>query len=101
MNLERLLSVAGWVVPSAILLLIPKCPVCLAAYVAAWTGLGQSVSAATNLRAWLLIFSAGLLAFVAARSWMRVTPNAAHETKCALAETRCPESALPFVVQLN
>lgn len=76
MNLERFLSVVGWVVPSAILPLIPKCPMCLAAYVAAWTGLGLSVSAATNLRACLLIFFAGLLAFLAARSWMR------RHTKC-------------------
>jgi len=71
MNLERFLSVVGWVVPSAILALIPKCPVCLAAYVATWSGIGLSVSAATNLRAWFLIFSAGLLAILAARSWMR------------------------------
>jgi hypothetical protein len=70
MNLERLLSVLGWVVPSAILALIPKCPVCLAAY-------------------------------VAARSWMRRHTNAANETKCALVETRCPESELPFVVRVN
>jgi len=76
MSLELFLSLAGWVVPSAILALIPKCPVCLAGYVAAWTGLGLSVSAATSLRASLLIFSFGLLAFLAARSWMRL------HTKC-------------------
>jgi hypothetical protein len=76
MNLERFLSVVGWVVPSAILALIPKCPVCVSAYVAAWTGLGLSVSVATHLRASLLIFSAGLLAFLAARNWMR------RHTKC-------------------
>jgi len=76
MNLERLLRIAGWVVPSAILALIPKCPVCVSAYVAAWSGIGLSVSAATNLRGCLQIFSAGLLAFLAARSWMR------RHTKC-------------------
>lgn len=76
MNLERVLSVVGWVVPSAILELIPKCPVCLAAYVATWTGLGLSVSVATHLRASLLILSAGLLGFLAARSCMR------RHTKC-------------------
>ena len=72
MSFQRLLSIAGLVAPSAILALIPKRPVCLAAYVAAWTGLGLSVSVATHLRTSLLILSVGLLTFVAARSWMRI-----------------------------
>ena len=75
MSFQRLLSIAGLIAPSAILALIPKCPVCLGAYVAAWTGLGLSVSAATHLRTSLLILSVGLLVFVAARSWMRIRPK--------------------------
>ena len=51
----RIREVIAWLVPSAILALIPKCPLCLAAYVAVWTGIGLSFTAATYLR-WTLLF---------------------------------------------
>src|SRR5271168_870220 len=41
---------------------IPKCPVCVAAHVAFWTGLGLSFAAATHLR-WSLLFLSGLALF--------------------------------------
>ena len=65
-------EIAGWIIPGAILALLPKCPVCLAAYVAIWTGLGLSFSAATHLRAGLLILCVGLILFSAARNARRV-----------------------------
>ena len=45
--LRRFREILAWVLPSAILVLVPKCPVCLAAYVVLWTGLGLSLSTAT------------------------------------------------------
>jgi hypothetical protein len=47
-------EIFAWVLPSAILVLVPKCPACLAAHVTLGTGLGLSLSTATYLR-WVLL----------------------------------------------
>ncbi len=60
-------EIAGWNVPSATLALLPKCPLCVAAYVALATGIGISLPAATHLRAMLVVICAASLAFLAAR----------------------------------
>jgi hypothetical protein len=52
---RRVREFFAWVLPSAILVLVPKCPACLAAYVLLWTGLGLSLSTANYLR-WILLF---------------------------------------------
>ena len=39
-RLRRGTETAGWVIPSATLALLPKCPLCVAGYVALATGLG-------------------------------------------------------------
>jgi hypothetical protein len=69
---RRAVNLAGWIVPSAILALIPKCPICLAAYVALWTGLGLSVAAAANLRMLLIVVCVISLVFLAARQTRRL-----------------------------
>lgn len=61
----------GWTLPSAVLVLLPKCPMCLAAYIAAATGLGVSVSTAAQLRVLLLFLSVAALTLVAAKGLRR------------------------------
>ena len=65
-------NVTGWIIPGAILTLIPKCPMCLAAYVAVWTGIGVSLSTAAHLRMSLLVLSLGLILFLAAINTARL-----------------------------
>jgi hypothetical protein len=68
---RRCLDIAGWIVAGAILALMPKCPACLAAYVAIGTGVGLSLSTATRLRASLLFLCVALLLYLAVRRLRR------------------------------
>ncbi|MEP6704814.1 MAG: hypothetical protein ABJB34_08415 [Acidobacteriota bacterium] len=55
-------SAARWLLPGALFIIIPKCPLCIVAYVAAFTGIGLSVAAAESIR--LLLMTTCIAAFV-------------------------------------
>ena len=63
--LRRGREVGAWALPTAVLALTPKCPACLAAYVAIWTGLGLSFSTASYVRISLLILCCASLLYLA------------------------------------
>src|SRR5580704_18257802 len=48
-------SASGCVGSGTLLVLLPKCPVCIAAYLTLWTGAGAAMSVATHLRPMLAI----------------------------------------------
>ena len=68
--LRRALGIWQWLLPTAILALLPKCPACLAGYVLIWTGVGLSFSTAGVVRTTLLVLSIAMLVFLAAK-WLR------------------------------
>jgi hypothetical protein len=58
---------AGGAASIGVWVLMPKCPVCLAAYVALWTGLGLSFATAQYVRWSLLLLSATALHYLVAK----------------------------------
>jgi len=58
---------ARWILPGALLAVLPKCPACLAVYIAMGTGIGISVSTATYLRMALIVLCLASLAYLTAK----------------------------------
>ncbi|MGC1296016.1 MAG: hypothetical protein WA869_13360 [Alloacidobacterium sp.] len=56
---------SGGVLPGALLVLMPKCPMCVVAYIALATGVGVSVSTATYLREGVLVLCIVALGYLA------------------------------------
>lgn len=72
--LPRWRDAVQWAVPGVILVLMPKCPMCVAAYVALITGVGLSLSTAAHLRMLVLVLCLTSLAFLTVRTGARRRP---------------------------
>jgi hypothetical protein len=53
-RVRRSLAVTRWSLPAVVLVLLPKCPACLAAYIALGTGVSLSLASSSYLRVSLL-----------------------------------------------
>jgi hypothetical protein len=54
-----------WLFPTALLVLMPKCPMCVAAYIALFTGIGVSVTTALWIQILMVALCAGSLVYLA------------------------------------
>lgn len=63
--LRRGISASAWLLPGSLLVLMPKCPACFAAYIALFTGVGISMPAASGLRLFLIVACAASLLLLA------------------------------------
>jgi hypothetical protein len=63
-SVRRVREVFAWGLPGAILVLVPKCPACLAAHVTLWTGFGLSLSTATSVHSLMLFLCVASLLFL-------------------------------------
>ena len=76
--LRRGISASAWLLPGSLLVLMPKCPVCFAAYIALFTGVGISIPAASGLRLALIVACCAsllLLAFLYLRKYLASRNN--------------------------
>ena len=76
---RRFLNFIGWMVPSAILALIPKCPACVAGYAVIGTSVGFSLSALAQLRLALIVLCVVSLSFVGTKSVLYVVTRIASK----------------------
>jgi hypothetical protein len=69
--LRRAWESVQWLFPATVLVLMPKCPLCVAAYVALFTGIGISVTAARWIQILMLVICLTSLAYLGVRYWRR------------------------------
>lgn len=79
---RRVKGIAGWIVPGALLALMPKCPLCLAAYVALGTGVTISGWSAHILMRTITGLCIATLALCVVRrvlSWRQTKPASSFQ----------------------
>lgn len=72
---RRTRGTAAWALPGIALALVPKCPMCIAAYLAIGGGLGVSLTTAAHLRTALVWLCWSVLLLLAVRMAMRLTAS--------------------------
>jgi hypothetical protein len=88
----RLREAAGWSASGVTLALLPKCPMCLAAYIAIGTGISVSTTTAASLRMSLIVVCSGSLVYLAIRRSLALLPTS---TATCPQRDPTPESGRP------
>jgi hypothetical protein len=78
---RRWFNFIGWIVPTAILALIPKCPACVAGYAVIGTGVGFSLSAFAQLRLALIGLCLVSLSYVGIKAVLYVVTRIASKRR--------------------
>ena len=76
---RRCIELGAWMAPGILLVLMPKCPACVAAYIALGTGIGVSMPTASYLRVSLLIICVASLLFLAVRRVRRALARSSSQ----------------------
>lgn len=90
-------NTASWVLPGAVLALLPKCPACFAACAMVWTGIGLSLPVASGLR---MILSLTCLVALVFLVWRKLRPYISGRSASML-DDACPECPSSFVARAN
>ena len=69
---------SGWLLPGILLVLMPKCPICFAAYIALVTGISIPITAAAWLRGSLIAGCIGALVWLAIRCSLYLYRRSIH-----------------------
>ena len=75
---RRGFTLAGFSLPTLILVLLPKCPACFAAYVALGTGISVPLTAASLLRDLLIVLCVTCLVWIFASAFRSALMNRLH-----------------------
>jgi hypothetical protein len=78
-SVSRFLNFVGWIVPTAILALIPKCPACVAGYAIIGTSVGFSLSASAQLRLAVIVLCVVSLSYLGTKSVLSVVTRIASK----------------------
>src|SRR5690242_5627784 len=83
-------ELASWIVPAVGIVALPKCPACIAAYIALATGIGISIPAAAYLRSAIVAVCIAALSYLAAHRLrgMLAHASASRDTLIAIRRVR-------------